>query len=116
MNETILMFIVVAALATFATRVLPFIALSGHADHPLILHLGRYLPPAVMMILVLYALRHFRPLAHGQLNMADNGMPMLIASATVVALHLWRRNALLSIIGGTGIYMLMVQLGWHVAP
>lgn len=117
MNETtLLIFIGVAALATFATRVLPFVALSGHADHPLILHLGRYLPPAVMMILVIYALRDFRPLADGQINMAGNGLPMLLASSCVVALHLWRRNALLSIIGGTGFYMLMVQLGWHVAP
>lgn len=106
--------IAVSALATFATRVLPFVALSRHADHPLILHLGRYLPPAVMMILVLYALRDFRPLAEGQINMAPAGLPMLIASVSVAVLHLWRRNALLSIVGGTGLYMLMVQLGWHV--
>ncbi|MGC3874403.1 branched-chain amino acid transporter permease [Halomonas sp. GXIMD04776] len=114
-TTTLIAFIVVSALATFATRVLPFIALSRHADHPLILHLGRYLPPAVMMILVVYALRDFRPLAEGQLNMAANGLPVIIASLTVVVLHLWRRNALLSIIGGTGLYMLMVQLGWYPA-
>lgn len=111
MNEPILLIIAVAALATFATRVLPFIALSRHADHPLVVHLGRYLPPAVMMILVIYALRDFRPLLAGHFNMAPNGLPLLIASATVMVLHLWWRNALISIIGGTGLYMLMVQLG-----
>lgn len=108
----LLITIVVSALATFATRALPFVALSRQADHPLILHLGRYLPPAVMLILVLYALRDFRPLLEGHINIGANGLPLLIASVTVTILHLWRRNALLSIMGGTGLYMAMVQMGW----
>lgn len=110
--STLLIFIAVCALATFATRVIPFVALARQAEHPLILHLGRYLPPTVMMILVIYALRDFRPLADGQLNAAANGWPMMLASLVVTALHLWRRNALVSILGGTGAYMAMVQLGW----
>ncbi|AXY41518.1 AzlD domain-containing protein [Halomonas sp. JS92-SW72] len=111
-HTPLLLFIAVCALATFATRVIPFVALARQAEHPLILHLGRYLPPTVMMILVIYALRDFRPLAEGQLNAAANGWPMILASLEVVTLHLWRRNALLSIIGGTAAYMAMVQLGW----
>ncbi|MGE4532120.1 branched-chain amino acid transporter permease [Halomonas sp.] len=111
-TPSLLLFIAVCALATFATRVIPFVALARHADHPLILHLGRYLPPAVMMILVIYALRDFRPLLDGRLNAGGDGWPMILASLLVVVLHLWRRNALLSIIAGTGAYMAMVQLGW----
>ncbi|QEA39997.1 branched-chain amino acid transporter [Pistricoccus aurantiacus] len=109
-TTSLLIFILVCALATLATRVLPFIALSRQADNPLILHLGRYLPPAVMLILVLYALQDFRPLSDGQLNVSPNGWPMILASLSVVILHLWRRNALLSIVTGTGFYMVMVQL------
>lgn len=108
----LLVFIAVCAGATFATRVLPFVALARQAEHPLILHLGRYLPPAVMMILVIYALRDFRPLTDGRLNVAPDGWPLILASLTVIGLHLWRRHALLSIAGGTGAYMAMVQLGW----
>lgn len=108
----LLVFIAVCALATFLTRVVPFVALARQADHPLILHLGRYLPPAVMMILVIYALRDFRPLSDGRLNVAGDGWPLIIASLAVVTLHLWRRHALLSIIGGTAAYMIMIQLGW----
>lgn len=114
-NLELLAYIAVCALATFATRVVPFVALARQAEHPLILHLGRYLPPAVMLVLVLYALRDFRPLLAGQLNATANGLPMLVAALIVAALHLWRRNALLSIVLGTGSYMLMVQLGWSVA-
>lgn len=113
LSDPIWQLIVVCALATFATRVLPFVALSRQADHPLILHLGRYLPPAVMLILVIYALRDFTPLASDwQLNMGDNGLPLVLASLVVAGLHLWRRNALLSIVLGTASYMLMVQLSW----
>ncbi|MFW6345727.1 MAG: branched-chain amino acid transporter permease [Halomonas sp.] len=110
-TPALLLFIAVCALATFATRVLPFIALARQAEHPLILHLGRYLPPTVMMILVIYALRDFRPLAEGQLNAAANGWPMILAALVVALLHLWRRHALLSIVAGTGAYMAMVQIG-----
>ncbi|ATJ82794.1 branched-chain amino acid transporter permease [Halomonas beimenensis] len=108
----LLTFIAVCALATFAARVLPFVALARQAEHPLILHLGRYLPPAVMLILVIYALRDFRPLIEGRLNAGPQGWPLVIASALVVGLHLWRRHALVSILGGTATYMAMIQLGW----
>ncbi|NWN82900.1 MAG: AzlD domain-containing protein [Halomonas sp.] len=108
-QSSLLVFIAVCAAATFATRIIPFVALARHADHPLILHLGRYLPPTVMLILVIYALRDFRPLLEGQFNTGANGWPMMAASLIVAVLHLWRRNALLSIIGGTGAYMAMVQ-------
>ncbi|RTR05020.1 branched-chain amino acid transporter permease [Halomonas nitroreducens] len=111
-SVSLLIFIAVCALATFATRLVPFIALARQTDHPLTLHLGRYLPPAVMAILVIYALREFRPLAEGQLNAGADGWPMIVASLVVVTLHLWRRHALLSIVGGTAAYMTMVQLGW----
>ena len=37
------------------------------------------------------------------------GIPELIAVITVVLLHLWRKNNLLSILGGTILYMVLVQ-------
>lgn len=113
LTDSVWQLITVCAVATFATRVVPFVALAKQADHPLILHLGRYLPPAVMLILVIYSLRDFRPLTQGwQLNVGTDGLPLIMASLLVAGLHLWRRNALFSIITGTGSYMLMVQIGW----
>ena len=49
--------IAVMTAATFLTRVTPFVLLRNMADHPLLLFLGRYTPPAIMTILVLYSLR-----------------------------------------------------------
>ena len=53
MSDTgyLIAFIAVAAIATFATRVIPFLFFERHTEHPLIKHLGRYLPAAVMALL-----------------------------------------------------------------
>ena len=40
----------------------------------------------------------------------SHGLPELISVAAVVILHLWKRKMLLSIVGGTVLYMLLVQL------
>ena len=40
----------------------------------------------------------------------SRGLPEAIAIALVAALHLWKRQMLLSIAGGTVCYMLLVQL------
>lgn len=108
MGDTLylLTFIAVGTLATFATRVIPFAFLSRHSDHPLVLHLGRYLPAAVMSLLVVIFL-----LRSGNWSAPVFGVDALLPSLTVVVLHLWRRNALLSIIAGTACYMLIQQSG-----
>jgi branched-subunit amino acid transport protein AzlD len=59
--------------------------------------------PAVFGLLVIYCLKNVNPLG------GSHGLPELIAIATVVALHLWRRQMLLSIAGGTVLYMVLVQ-------
>ena len=41
---------------------------------------------------------------------APFGAPELIAGALVVILQAWKRNALLSILSGTAVYMLLIRL------
>ncbi|MBR0093822.1 MAG: AzlD domain-containing protein [Synergistaceae bacterium] len=36
-------------------------------------------------------------------------VPKILASLTVIVLHVWRRNTLLSTLAGTGLYMFLVQ-------
>lgn len=38
------------------------------------------------------------------------GFGVLLAVAAVAGLHLWKKNTLLSIFGGTAFYMLLVQV------
>lgn len=102
----LLSFILVSALATFATRVIPFLFLERHTEHPLIKHLGRYLPAAVMALLATVFL--YRS-ADWQASLP--GLDALVAGLLVSGMHLWRRNALLSIVTGTAAYMIIVQTG-----
>lgn len=96
--------IALCALGTMLTRFLPFIIFSGKKPlPPLIQYLGKALPPAVFGMLVVYCLKDVSILS------GSHGLPQFMAIAVVVLLHLWRRQMLLSIAGGTICYMLLVQ-------
>lgn len=70
----------------------------------LVEYFGKALPYAMTGLLVVYALRN-TPILTG-----SHGIPELIACAVITLLHLWKRNMLLSIVGGTAVYMLLIQL------
>ncbi|MBA4502151.1 branched-chain amino acid transporter permease [Marinobacterium marinum] len=96
--------IAVAAVATFMTRALPFLLLYRWAEHPMLKHLGRYLPPVLMVLLLMYALKD-------ALVTGTHLLPSLAALAVVTVLHLGLRNPLISILSGTGLFMFLTQTG-----
>ena len=96
--------VAVIAGVTIALRFAPFLLLRGRETPKFIAYLGRVLPYAIMGMLVVYCLRGT------SFAMVSNWMPQLIATALVVALNIWKRNTLLSIIAGTACYMVLVQL------
>lgn len=104
-NVHSLLLVVVIALVTVAIRFLPFLVFGNHRATPAyVLYLGKVLPYAIMGMLVVFCLKNVT------LTASPFGLPELIAGALVVGLHLWKRNTLLSIVGGTVCYMLLVQL------
>ena len=97
--------IAAGVLVTIATRFLPFLIFGEkRKTPPIITYLGTVLPCAIMGMLVVYCLK--------DVSFVKNpfGIPELIACAVVAALHVWKRNSLLSIGGGTVCYMRLVQL------
>ena len=96
--------VTVIAGVTIALRFAPFLLLRGRETPKFIAYLGRVLPYAIMGMLVVYCLRGTSFAA------VSNWMPQLIATAVVVLLHIWKRNTLLSIIAGTALYMVLVQV------
>jgi branched-subunit amino acid transport protein AzlD len=91
-------------LGTVLTRFLPFLLVSKKKPTPkYIRYLGVMLPAAAMGLLVIYSYKDVSILS------GSHGVPELIATAAVVALHLWKRQMLLSIAGGTVLYMLLLQ-------
>lgn len=99
------MVILVATVFTMLTRFLPFLIFGKNKETPpYISYLGRVLPYAIMGMLVVYCLK-------GTSFLALSGWaPSAIAVVAVVLLHVWKRNSLLSILGGTVIYMILLRL------
>ena len=105
MNLHSIFIVAVVVVVTIALRFLPFFIFGGKRKTPeIILYLGKVLPYAIMGMLVIYCLRSVTTAT------LSAGAAQLAACAVVVLLHLWRRNTLLSIIGGTMVYMFLVQV------
>lgn len=94
----------IMAAVTILLRVLPFLVFSRGKTPAYVSFLGKYLPYAIMGMLVVYCLKGISFVT------MPFGIPELVAAAVVVFLHLWKRNTLLSILGGTACYMAMIQL------
>jgi branched chain amino acid efflux pump len=94
----------VCVLGTMATRFLPFLVFSSKKPTPsYVQYLGRALPSAIFGMLVIYCLKNVNILS------GSHGLPELFAIISVIILHIWKRQMLLSIAGGTIIYMLLIQ-------
>ena len=92
-------------LGTIVTRFLPFLLFPDSRPVPKVVeYLGRTLPASMMGLLVVYCLRNV------DIAAASHGLPELIALTVLTALHLWKRNVLLSIGAGTVLYMVLVQV------
>ena len=97
--------IAIASISTMATRFLPFLIFkSGKPTPKLLVYIGKVLPPAVFGMLVVYCLKNI------DFAIAPYGVSELIGVLSVVILHLSFRKMLLSIAGGTVIYVLLVNL------
>ena len=104
-NMHSILIIVVAALVTMATRFLPFLIFGKEGKTPpIITYLGKVLPYAIMGMLVIYCMKDVAFFSY------PYGIPELLGCLAVMALHLWKRNTLLSIGVGTVFYMVLVQL------
>ena len=100
-----ILLIVVMTLVTMLTRFLPFLLLGcGKETPPVVAYLGKVLPYAIMGMLVVYCLKEVSFLR------SPYGLPETMGVAAVAGLHVWKRNTLLSIAGGTVLYMVLVQL------
>lgn len=93
-----------AVSATVLTRFLPFWIFNKQEKTPgLITDLGHFLPAAIMAILVVYCYKD------ADFTGPSHGLPELIAGALVIIIHLWRRSMFLSLIVGTGAYILLIN-------
>jgi branched-subunit amino acid transport protein AzlD len=103
-TEQTILIIFIIALVTFAIRGVPFILFPAHKKTPkYILYLGSVLPNAIIGMLIIFCIKNISVFT------APFGLPEAIAITFIIIIHTWKRNTLLSIGGGTVIYMLLVQ-------
>lgn len=100
----ILILILTSTITTFLIRATPFIFFSKKELPDLIKYFGKYLPFALMPLLVVFALRNISILTY------PYGLPELIASAVVILIHVKFKKLFLSISVGTFTYMVLIQI------
>ncbi len=95
--------IAVMGLATQITRWFPFLLFSKRKAPRRLLEGAKLIPGAAMMALVVYSMPH-------NLNFSEAATWLPWAGAAIVIiLHQLFKHPLISIFGGTGIYMLLVN-------
>ena len=121
-NEALILTMVMAAVIFFC-RLFPFLFFRGkpgemthndEADPPgrrksarrpaFLAFVEKTVPPVAMTVLAFNALA-----APVKTNLRELP-PVLIAAAFTALVHLWRRNPLISIFGGTALYMLLIRV------
>ena len=107
MNRHQIAMIVVMAVTVIALRALPMVVFGRQKRIPALLnYLGQVLTAGAIAMLVVYSL-------YGELNYMQQGLErlwsMLIASVLTVVLQLFFRNPLVSILGGTACFMILIQ-------
>lgn len=96
--------VAVVSIFTFLVRLAPFVIFGGNKKQPKsIRYIGKYLPPAVIAVLIIYCLKNINWISFPGI------IPHIIAIFSVIIIHKIKRNNLLSIGAGTVIYMLLVQ-------
>jgi len=93
--------LIAMALVTFGLRALPFLAARFLQSHPMVQGLGRFLPLAIMTLLLIHTL------VGSARDNPTGPWAELVAVATVLALHWWKQQPLLSILAGTALYVLL---------
>ena len=103
MTHSAILVIIMSAVTIFL-RFIPFVVIGKRETPKYIAYLGEVLPQAIIGMLVVYCLRGINFTAK------PFGLPEIIAVGFVILLQALKRNTLLSVLGGTAAYMLLVQL------
>ncbi len=91
-------------LIIFCERLFPFAVFSKHKPGKLIHIFERYIPPIVMLGLLIYSLRNVR------FASLEQWVPPISAITFTIVTYLWKKNTLVSIFGSTLIYMVLIRM------
>lgn len=99
----ILAAVLISSGVTWALRAAPFAVLAPLRHSALLPYLNENMPVGIMTILVFYTVRH---VPH---SLAPVTLAIAAGLAVTAALHLWRRNAVISVLGGTAVHVMLAS-------
>lgn len=100
----ILATVLIAAAITWALRAVPFLFVGRLRDSELLPHLAAVMPVGIMTILVVYTLRTT------ELGANPATLAVALGLAVTAGLHLWLRNAVLSVLAGTAVHVVIMSV------
>ena len=105
MNSSIYAYgtIIICAVITIIIRALPFLVFGKKELPPVVDYLGKVLPGAIMIILVIYCLKGV------SFTSAPYGAPELICVLICVLLQIKLKNSIPSIAISTALYMILIR-------
>lgn len=99
-----LMAVFVSAVIIFLLRAFPFVLFSKREPPAILRFIEKYIPPMVMAVLLVYCFKDVNFMAR------PFGIAEVVSLAVTVGLHLWKNNSMLSIFGGTILYMVLSRV------
>ena len=103
-TSSMILIIAICGICTFLTRIIPFLIFGNREVPKPVTYLGKVLPMSVMTILVIYCIKDI------QFTSLSGFIPTVAGIAVTALLHLWKKNTFLSIVCGTVVYMILIQL------
>lgn len=103
-NTDSLIVLILLIIATQISRVLPFLIFRKRTGGEWISFLSKTIPYASMALLLVYCLREVSLLTY------PHGLPEGLALLSIFILHKWKKSTLISIAGGSAVYMVLVQM------
>lgn len=94
----------VSGIVIFALRAFPFVLFSKHDPPKLLKFIERFIPPMVMAVLLIYCLKEVTFFS------TPFGIPHLVALLFTIIVHFWKSNSMLSIFGGTALFMILSRV------
>ena len=104
MTWQMILYIVIAVVVTLLVRALPFLIFRNGQAPAFVLWTGKRLPAAAMAMLVVYCLKDLN------FSAGAEWIPTLAACALTVILHVSFRKMVISICGGTALYMILLHV------
>lgn len=100
----ILSAILIAGLITWMLRAVPFMMLASLRNSRLLAYIGERMPVGIMAILAVYTLQGTELTSFSAVGAT------IIALGVTIGLHIWRRQMILSIFGGTAVYVVLASV------